>query len=207
MIIYYKKKLINFAQHENLIDAVCQKYGINTPLRKAHFLAQIDHESNGLTKLTENLNYTVEALLKLFPNRITKTQANLYGRKVGQKANQEKIANSIYGGNFGFKNLGNKEFGDGWKYKGRAALMCTGKANYYKYSLATGEDFVTYPELILQKPYYLDFAGFFWNSKNINRHADNDDIEAVTKAINGGLIGLEHRAKLLNFYKRKYGII
>ena len=58
-----------------------EKYEINTPIRLAHFFAQIHHESAGFTKLQENLNYSVDSLLKLFGrHRITEEQAKQFGR-------------------------------------------------------------------------------------------------------------------------------
>ena len=113
-----------------LLEEVMQRYDIDTPLRKAHFLAQIDHESKGLTSLTESLNYSVEGLLSTFSRkRISEADALKYGRTKTQRANQKAIANIIYGGEWGRLNLGNTEPGDGWKYRGRGALMCTGRAN------------------------------------------------------------------------------
>lgn len=95
------------------------RYGINTPLRQAHFIAQVGHESNGFKSLRENLNYSVEGLLKTFSrSRISIEEANAYGRTSSQPANQEMIANIVYGGEWGRKNLGNTQEGDGWKYRG-----------------------------------------------------------------------------------------
>ena len=96
-----------------------ERYEINTPLRQAHFLAQIGHESNGLKSVTESLNYSVDGLLKTFSrSRISEADAKKYGRTATQPANQEMIANTVYGGEWGLKNLGNSQPGDGFKFRG-----------------------------------------------------------------------------------------
>ena len=45
--------------------SLLNKYSVNTPIRIAHFMAQIEHES-GLKAISENLNYSAEGLLKTF---------------------------------------------------------------------------------------------------------------------------------------------
>ena len=126
--------MIDFFIYGDDIDDLMQKYEINTPLRIAHFLAQIDHESSGLMRMTESLNYSVEALMATFSrSRISEQQCRMFGRTPTQKANQKAIANTIYGGEWGKLNLGNVYPNDGWKYRGRGALMCTGRANYRAY--------------------------------------------------------------------------
>lgn len=185
-----------------LFKDVFEKYEINTPLRKAHFLAQIHHESNGMTRLQESLNYSVDGLLKTFSrSRISKIDAYTYGRTDTRKANQQMIANIVYGGRFGKYNLGNEDFGDGWRFRGRGPLMCTGYAMYLKYKEFSGVDVILDPDLMATKEVGLDFAGYFWTIKRINKLADKDDLKAVTKAVNGGYIGLEDRLELLNKYK------
>lgn len=198
--------MIDFEIHGHIIDAVFEKYGINTPLRKSHFLAQIDHESNSLKTLTENLNYTSTALISLFSrSRISISDAEKYGRKGKKRADQQMIANIIYGGSFGRKNLGNTNIGDGWLFRGRGAIMCTGRTNYLNYGKYKGIDFISNPDLLSQSPFYLDFAGYYWDKKNINELADKDDVKAVSKAVNGGVIGLSERIILTNKYKKQYG--
>ncbi len=184
------------------------RYGINTPLRKAHFLAQIDHESNGFSSVRESLNYSVDALLKMFPRRISAADARRFGRMPGQPANQEAIANAIYGGEWGAKNLGNTEEGDGWKYIGRGLIQITGRANYGQCSrdmLGSGQ-LVGAPQLLELPLYAALSAGWFWRSRGINDFADKDDIEGATRVINGGANGLEHRKALLAKYKSDLGV-
>lgn len=102
----------------NKYKTLLNKNGVNTPLRLSHFFAQADHES-GLKPKVENINYSVDGLLKSFGrHRITHTQAYDYGRSANHSANQQAIANIIYGGSWGKNNLGNIQPGDGWKFRG-----------------------------------------------------------------------------------------
>ncbi|MEN9928309.1 MAG: hypothetical protein RLZZ231_230, partial [Bacteroidota bacterium] len=128
-----------------------KKYAINTPKRIAHFLAQIHEETGGFVKLSENLNYSPAGLMKTFgTNQISPAQANQYGRMVNRKANQEAIANIVYGGEWGKKNLGNTQVGDGWRFRGRGLIQITGRANYQAYKNYSGFDVVSNPDLALR---------------------------------------------------------
>ncbi len=194
--------MINIDKYEDVLAPVLIKYKINSRLRICHFLAQIDHESNGLKTLTENLNYSVSALISTFSrSRISIADAQKYGRTSTQRANKEMIANIIYGGKFGIQHLGNDQLGDGWKYRGRGPLQCTGKTNYKKFGEFIKVDLVTNPDLLANTDMGLEFAGWYWSTRLLNKWADFDDITKITKAINGGTNGLSHRIALLNQYK------
>jgi putative chitinase len=156
------------------------RYGIDTPLRKAHFLAQIGHESGGFVYTVENLNYSAAALLKTWPSRFTPATAEQMARK------PEQIANHVYGGR-----MGNTQPGDGWKYRGRGLIQLTGRSNYK----AAG--FEHNPELLEQPEGAAMSAGWFWSTNGLNALADRDDVLAVTKRINGGTHGLDDRRKRL----------
>lgn len=107
------------------------------------------------------------------------------------------------------KRLGNtpEADGDGQKYKGRGSIQITGRANYEALSEATGIDFIVYPELLADDPYYYIYCGgWFWNGRQLNVPADNDDILKITKRINGGFNGIEDRRKRLTISKRALGV-
>jgi putative chitinase len=164
--------------------SVLDKYGINTPLRKAHFWGQIAHES-GAKPIQENLNYSSEGLAKTFKKYFpTKELANSYARK------KEAIANRVYGGRMG---NGAESTGDGWKYSGKGMIQITGKDNYEAFTKDTGIDVVNNPELLLTESNALISALWFWNKRSLSKYADKDDVVTVTKLINGGTIGLEER--------------
>ncbi|MFZ4680132.1 MAG: glycoside hydrolase family 19 protein [Flavobacterium sp.] len=179
-----------------------KKYAINTPMRIAHFLAQLHEETGGFVKLSENLNYSPAGLMKTFgSNQISPAQANQYGRTVNRKANQEAIANIVYGGEWGEKNLGNTQFGDGWRFRGRGLIQLTGRANYQAYKNYSGIDVVSNPDLASRSDIAIDIAGWFWSVRfKLNPIADNNNITSITKKINGGLTNFSERVKQLNYY-------
>jgi putative chitinase len=161
-------------------------YYINTPLRIAHFMAQIEHES-GLKPVSENLNYSKEGLLKTFSKYFNSDNADFYARK------PELIANKVY-----CNRMGNGDYasGDGWKYRGRGFIQITGKDNYLMLSKDTRIDYLNNPDLLLNESDSLISALWYWNKHKLNLLADKNDIKAITKSINGGFNGLPHRISL-----------
>lgn len=184
------------------------EYRIDTPLRQAHFIAQVGHESNSFKSLRENLNYSVDGLLKTFSRaRISEADAKKYGRKDGQPANQEQIANSAYGGDWGLKNLGNSQAGDGWKFRGAGLIQLTGRANFIKANKALNFDLVNRPERVAEDNLIAALAaGWFWEENGLNILADKDDVVAITKKINGGTNGLDDRKQRLVVAKKALGV-
>jgi len=173
------------------IVATMQEFGIDTPKRKAAFIAQIGTESGGFRSVQESLNYSV-AGLAIFGSRLTASQREQLGRKPGEPAlsvaRQEAIANLVYGGRYG-----NNLNGDGWKYRGRGLKQVTFKSNYEACGKALGLDLINEPDLLLETRNAARSAGWFWKANNLNRFADNGDFAGLTKAINGGLNGIEDR--------------
>jgi putative chitinase len=166
------------------INEALVKFQINTPLRISHFLAQLLHESGNLLRTIENLNYGAPGLLSTFRKYFTVEQATQYARK------PEKIAARVYANRM---ENGDEATGDGWKYRGRGYIQLTGKSNYKALTESLNVDFVANPDLVATPQYAALSAGWYWNSRGINKLADADDILKVTKAINGGTIGLEDR--------------
>jgi putative chitinase len=189
----------------NKYRTMLNNHGINTPLRLAHFFAQIDHESNGFRTLQENLNYSVDGLLKTFGRRrISEADARRLGRQGTRPANQVEIANILYGGEWGRRNLGNTQVGDGWRFVGRGAKQVTGRANYTQLSRDTKVDYVNNPEWLLREADAMLSACWFWKRNNCNRFADIDDVSRLTRVINGGQLGLRERQQLTNQYKEVF---
>lgn len=172
------------------------KHGINTPLRLAHFFAQLEHESN-LKPVEENLNYSWQGLLKVFKKYFpTEELARSYHRQ------PERIANRVYANRM---NNGNEATGDGWRYRGRGFIQITGKYNYAQLTQDTGIDYLNNPELLLTEADSMISALWFWTKNNINQNADADDVRRVTRKINGGFNGLVHRMELTEKYKKVFG--
>lgn len=179
------------------LQGAMKAYSITSPRRIAGFLSQIAHESKHLGELSESLNYSVEGLAPFIRwGRITKAQAQQYGRAPGQKANQEAIANIIYGGEWGRKNLGNFVHGDGARFIGRGLKQLTGRSNYDRCGAAIGEDLLSYPDRLLMPVNAALSAGWFWKTHGLNEIADRGDVREMTRVINGGANGLTERTAL-----------
>lgn len=177
--------------------AIMPKYGIDTPLRQAHFLAQMAHESQGFTKFVENLNYSALRLVQIFPKYFP--NAKIAAQYVGKP---QAIANRVYGNRYG---NGPETSGDGFKYRGRGFTHLTFKANYAEASENVfGDDRLVHdPDLASLLPTAANIAGWYWKSRKCNAYADRDDLAGVTKAINGGVNGLELRKHWLDQFKKE----
>jgi len=169
-----------------------ERYGLTTKLRIAHFMAQVEHES-GLKPISENLNYSAQGLMQTFSKYFNTNEALLYARK------PEKIANRVYANRMG---NGNEASGEGWKYRGRGFLQITGKINYHQLANDTDLDCLKNPDLLIQEANAMISALWFWNKSNLNALADKEDLKSITRKINGGYNGLEHRKELLIKYKK-----
>ena len=110
------------------------------------------------------------------------------------KTTQEYASGQAYEGR---KDLGNTHSGDGKRYKGRGLIQLTGRFNYATAGKALGRDFINDPELVERFPAAADVSAWYWDTHKLNHHADNDDVRAVTKAINGGYNGLDSRMAYL----------
>ena len=162
------------------------KYDINTPKRQACFIGQCMHESGGFKILQENLNYSAAALMRTWPSRFPDIDtAEKY------EHNPQKIASKVYAGR-----MGNTTPEEAGKYIGRGLIQLTGKENYANCGLGLGVDLLGNPDWLGTPKYAALSAGWYWHKKNLN--ALVDDIETMTKRINGGTIGLDDRKAKIN---------
>ena len=178
-----------------MIPDTAAKFGINTPLRLAHFLAQCGHESGGFRATQENLNYSAKGLNGIFKKYFpTEASAAAYAR------NPQKIANKVYGGRMG---NGLEASGEGYKFRGRGYIQLTGKENYTAFGKAIGEDILANPDKVAST-YALLSAAWFFSKNGLHRMADEGASDAVvtkiTKRVNGGTIGLADRIKHFKEY-------
>ena len=172
--------------HEAL-DQLLDDYEINTPLRVAHFVAQCAHESGNFVFIKENLNYKAASLRKVFPKYFpTDALAAEYANK------GERIANRVYANRMG---NGPEESGDGFRYCGRGLIQLTGKDNYTFFAGSLGIPVEEAAEYLATFEGAAQSACFFWEQNKLNRFADANDTKGLTRAINGGYIGLEDRIK------------
>lgn len=93
------------------------------------------------------------------------------------------------------KRLGNtpEADGDGQLYAGRGLIQITGKFNYGQVSQALFSDdrLLKNPEILEEPKYAALSAAWYWKKNRLN--SLSNDILAQTKAINGGLNGIEDR--------------
>ncbi|WP_376799980.1 glycoside hydrolase family 19 protein [Candidatus Raskinella chloraquaticus] len=143
-----------------------REHEINTPLRLAHFLAQIAHESDGFRTVNEY------ASGKAYEGR---------------------------------RDLGNTQPGDGIRFKGRGLIQLTGRANYRKFGKLAGLNLEASPVAAAHLLHVTELAALFWTDRNLNPKADADNLEAITKAINGGRNGLASRRLYLARAKKATG--
>lgn len=169
------------------LNETMERFQINTPMRAAQFLAQTAHESGGFRMTVENLNYSAEALLRVFRKYFPSDEmARAYARQ------PEKIANRVYGGRMG---NGDEASGDGWRFRGRGLIQLTGRANYTAFAREIAIDVIRDPDRVERAPLAAVSAGWFWSRNNLNAIADSGDVEAVTRRVNGGTHGLNDRRR------------
>jgi putative chitinase len=192
-------KLANLKGH--IPDAViaqipdtAAKFGITTPLRLAHFLAQASHESGGFKAVNENLNYSADGLKKIFPKYFPGNLNESYARQ------PQKIANRVYASRMG---NGDETSGDGYRFKGAGFIQLTGKSNYAAFDKFVDDDILANPSLVATKYALASAAWFFWKNNLwsiCDQGATDQVVASVTKRVNGGHIGLPDRIKHFKEY-------
>lgn len=166
---------------------------IGTGLRQAHFLAHALHESALLSRVAENLNYSAAGLQATWPRRFDAETARQYARQ------PERIANRVYADRLG---NGDEASGDGWAFRGRGLIQITGRANYRECGDWMGVALEDDPRLAEEPEFAARTAAWYWITRGCNALADADDVEAVTRKINGGTHGLAERRRLLDLLRR-----
>jgi putative chitinase len=166
-----------------------------TPERAAHFFAQTAHETGEFKLFSENLNYSAQGLQNIFGKYFPGNLEESYAR------NPEKIASRVYADRMG---NGNEASKDGWTFRGRGALQLTGKSNYKAFS-----DYLKKPE-IMETPdlvaydFAFESAMFFFDRNKLwdicDKGVNDASILSLTKKINGGTNGLDHRSALTKKY-------
>ena len=179
------------------------KYGVmDKPMAIAHFLAQASEECGQGLEMTENMNYTAERLLQIFPTHFTPSMAERWAH------NPRMIADIAYGGRMG---NAPPPSDDGWRYRGAGLSQVTGREGYGKLQLFLMEHGVEYnilenPELIIDPAHTLECGVADWIVCGCLPFALSDDILGETKHLNGGLNGLSERRRQLSLWKKEFGL-
>ena len=171
------------------------RYGIDKNVfRRDFFLAQIGHESGGLSIERENLNYSAPRLIAVWPRRFpTLASAQPY---VG---NPQKLSNFVYSGRNG---NGSEASGDGFLFRGRGYMQLTGRECYREAGSRATLDLVGSPDKVFAPDHALNVALAYWKWKGANAVCDGGDFKAVTKIVNGGTIGMPERVAWLDKVRR-----
>jgi putative chitinase len=176
------------------LSGVMKDFNITNSFRLTHFLAQVAHESGNFKFVRENLNYSAEGLLKVFPKYFDINTAPLYARK------PEMIANIVYESRMG---NGNRNTGDGWRFRGRGYLQLTGKTNYKAFGDFIGVNLLVNPDLVATK-YPLTSAAWFFEKNKLwdicDQGVDLANIRKVTQRVNGGYNGISDRVSKTNVF-------
>ena len=180
----------SFAQE---LNAAMDRYGIKDAKARASFLSNVDNETGGGKKLTENPNFSLKRWRELAGNQ--KNIRNwLNAHKDNQEAafkalSQQDKVNIMYN-----KMIGNKYADDPWKFRGRGGMQLTGRANYQAYADYSGrQDIMSNPDLIATDPRLAadSAAWFFMKRSKAGRQAQAGDIAGARKTVNGGTIGMK----------------
>lgn len=167
------------AWHAPMLLAMA-RFAIDTPVRRAAFLAQVGHESAGLARVEEDLRYGAQRILEVWPARFPGgvAEAMRYAYQ------PEMLANRVYGPRSDLGNHGEAS-GDGWRYRGRGPLQITGRDNYTRCGAALDRPIMEYPDLVSQDPRIgAMVAGWVWQDRGCNESAA--DIDEVSDRINRG---------------------
>lgn len=176
--------------------AVFAKYGIDTPLLVAHVMAQISHECGAGHDVVENLNYSAQRMTEVWPRRFPNVEsAQPYAH------NPQALANKSYNGRMGNAAGSN----DGWNFRGRGGSQTTGREGYERVKKQTGLDVVNNPDILIDPAHFLECAVSDFVNCGCLPFARTDNVEAVTKALNGGYIGLAERKAWLSQWKAALG--
>jgi len=189
--------ILRAASWTSPLQSACDRYFIDTPLRVAAFLSQVGVESARLTAVVENLNYSATGLLTTFPKYFNSIQAAQYEHQ------PQRIANRVYANRYG---NGDEASGDGFRFRGRALLQITFRDNYASCGKAIALPLDSHPELLEQPCNAALAAGWFWDSRDLNKLADAGRFEGITRAINGGLNGYSERLALYSAGKKAMGL-
>jgi putative chitinase len=165
---------------------------IDTPAEIASFVAQLAHESDQFSRLEENLNYSADRLMQVWPRRFPDLiTAQKYDR------DPVRLANQVYGAR-----LGNRDPGDGWRYRGRGPIQITGRRNYERFEAATQLPALGVPEILLQPYAGIRSAVWYWEFARLDQDDDDNDVRAETRKINGGEHGLRQRQQYFDAMMR-----
>lgn len=183
-------------------DTVFPKYNISSPMAVAHFMAQASEECGQGLEMIENMNYSAQRLLQVFPTHFTPAMA----RRADH--NPKMVADIAYGGRMG---NAPPPSDDGWNFRGRGLSQVTGREGYQKLQDFLKEhdvdiDIMEDPDLIISPDHTLECGVADWLLCGCLPYALEDAIIMETRKLNGGTNGLSERKRQLVLWKQELGI-
>lgn len=158
----------------------------------------------------ENINKFIDPLNKAMakysintPRRQAAFLAQIAHESGSLKYTKEIASGAAYEGR---DDLGNVEVGDGVKFKGRGLIQITGRYNYSMVGHDLQFNFIANPEAMELPGAAAMVSAWFWDLRGLNRLADIDAFEKITKRINGGLNGYEDRKEHWERCKKALGV-
>ncbi len=183
------------------LNEALREFGIESRLQVAHLLAQLAHESAEFTRLVESLTYTsAERILAVWPTRFWLPSPQQPTCPAGKRDARGFVrapvllASYVYAGRNG---NGSEATSDGFRFRGRGPIQITGRSNYARCGQALGLPLIEQPDLLTDPDVGARAAAWYWTDRQIGPLADANDIEAVTRKINGGTHGLDDRRRYL----------
>ncbi len=165
----------NINKYLPYLNELMPKFGITTQLRKAHFLAQVAHESGELRYNTE----------------IASGKAYDTGRLAIALGNTP----AADGDGQKYKGRGLIQLTGTTNYR---------KFNFYLHDVLKEEtDVLQNPEKVAEPRYAVMTACWFFKTSGCLALADKDDVRSVTKRVNGGYNGLKSRQTYLARAKKE----
>lgn len=158
-----------------------ERYGINTPERAAHFLAQLAHETGGFQFLEERGKYTPERLRQIFPR-----QFESLSRALDYSGDAIRTLSRAYANRMG---NGDENTQDGYRFRGRGFIQLTGRHNYETYSKKLDVDLVGNPDQAKTGDVALKIACAYWDKLQLNKYADipsNEAVKTISRGVNLG---------------------
>jgi len=179
--------------------AAMERFKITTPTDIQFFLANIAEETGQLQARSENLHYSGDRLLQVFPSLFDGNPAGSEKAYELAAAGPEAIANFIYADVYrpaGYR-MGNTQPGDGWKYRGRGPMQTTGGDNYRRFFRSIGLPENSDPDMLLEPKCGAMAAAQFWSSNGCSQFSEAEDFQGVVQRVNGGLNGFAARKTYL----------
>ena len=170
-------------------------FHLDTKLRSGHLFAHMSVETQGFTRLEENLNYTAARLVEVWPSHFDSIAA-----AEPFAHNPKALAIKVYGARMG--NIPGSQ--DGWTFRGQGGLDTTGRDNTARLAKHLGVNVTQAASWLIDPLHMFQCACATFVLLDAEIAADRGDLEGSTRAVNGGLNGLKDREEALKRFNDSY---